>query len=139
MFGSSKQHKQLCGFHLIELIITLVIISILTSISVPIYSHYIVQGNRLEAIVALGKLATAMERYYLQKGTYKHATFKTLGLSQFIKNNYRLKIESVAEDYKLIAIPINTQAERDTKCGTLTLAANGEKTISGSGKVRACW
>lgn len=55
---------------MIELLVTLVIIGVLTAIAVPLYSSYLVRGQRATAKAALLQTAQAMERYYTACGTY---------------------------------------------------------------------
>lgn len=129
------------GFHLIELLIVISIIAILTSISLPLYSQHIVHVRRLEAARILSKLAIAMEQYYIEHNTYQNATLASLHFSEFIvEKNYRLIIDVANDhDYLLSAKPQGNQAEKDALCATLTLAANGEKNVTGGGSLENCW
>ena len=69
-------NKSQRGFTLIEILITLVIVSIVASVALPSYKNYILRGERSEALAALDKLMNAQERFLLVNGTY------TLTLSQ---------------------------------------------------------
>lgn len=124
-----------------ELMITIVIISIFAGFCFPLYSHYLVRARRFEAETELTKLAIAMEKFNLEHNSYEQATLAVLEFPELIaKNNYRLMIQSAtAEDYLLIAEPLNKQAESDANCGELILNADGKKMISGSGDVNKCW
>lgn len=129
------------GFHLIEILIVLVIISILTTLAMPLYSQYLVHERRLEAASMLSKLAIAMEQYHIEHNSYQDATLAGLNFSEIIaKNNYRLVIQSAADhDFLLAAKPLTHQAEKDEACGSLTLHSNGEKGVTGPGRVEECW
>lgn len=129
------------GFQLIELMIVIAIIGILVSIGVPLYSVYTMQANRLEAANTLSRLAIAMEEYHAATHTYQTATLALLHFpEQIAKNHYRLAIAKADDqDYLLSAIPLGQQAQRDRMCGELTMDANGEKGVHGSGKVEECW
>lgn len=129
------------GFHLIEILVVVIIVSILTSLAFPLYHQYFVQAKRLEAIHTLSKLAAEMETYYLQNQTYEKANLKNLKFPEVIaNNNYRLKItKATVTDYVLEAKPINQQAEKDPTCGTLILTSKGENKISGKSKIGDCW
>ncbi len=132
--------KKSPGFQLIELIITLSIVSILIAISFPLYTRHLVEAKRLEAANTLSQLAIAIEQYQLIHQTYEQASLDALGFPEFIaKGNYQLKIEAQDQDYLLLAIPLGSQAENDMICSTLTLNAEGEKGIRGMGKVEDCW
>lgn len=129
------------GFHLIEILISFAIIAIIATLSFPLYSEYIVQERRMEAVSLLSKLAVAMEQYQLENNSYKNATLEKLHLSEFIaKDNYQIIIQSANDDdYLLIAKPLNHQDAKETRCRSLTLRANGEKGITGDGNVDECW
>ncbi|OGT35456.1 MAG: hypothetical protein A3F11_01640 [Gammaproteobacteria bacterium RIFCSPHIGHO2_12_FULL_37_14] len=129
------------GFHLIELLITIFIISILATISSPLYTQYLTQARRLEAATVLSKLAIAMEHYYIEHNTYQGATLATLHFPNHIgKNHYQLNIQSIVDDdFLIIATPLAAQSKNDPLCGSLMLKANGEKNITGSGQIDECW
>ncbi|EKD53866.1 MAG: hypothetical protein ACD_60C00143G0008 [uncultured bacterium] len=133
--------KKIHGFNLIEMMIVLIIISILSAICIPLYSEHLSHAYRLEAEINLVKLAGALETYYLLNNTYQNATLDELHFEKNIADNqYELAITSETEnDFRVQAIPIHQQAERDTACGTLSLNSNGEKQISGGSPLTECW
>ena len=129
------------GYSLLELLITLSIISILSSIALPLYSQHITHENRLEAAQMLSKLAIAMEHYQIENNSYSGASLSNLNFSDAaIKNTYQLEIQTFTDDqYLLSAIPINKQAENDEACGVLKLNSAGEKLVTGSDSIENCW
>lgn len=129
------------GFHLIEMLITLMIIAILMATSIPTYSQYLIYEKRLEAVSALAKTAIKMEHYHIEHNTYQGATLQTLHMpARIAKNSYQLIILSAAGNaYVLSAMPLGRQAEKDSTCGILTLNSSGKKSISGPGKLNDCW
>jgi len=133
--------QKIIGFHLIEILIVLSIISIFASITLPRYSQYVAHEKRLEAAGALTKLAVAMEQYQIENNTYENATLENLHFSSTVaKNAYRLYIQTATEtDYLLVAAPNDKQAENDPECGALTLDAKGNRGVSGSGEIETCW
>jgi type IV pilus assembly protein PilE len=136
-----KKNPSQFGFHLFELLITLSIISILATISFPIYSHYFVKEKRYEALNQLHKLAIALEKYHIENDTYENATLMKLKFREKIVNgNYLLQLQSLKTNFYRIAVkPIGQQARNDKQCGTLILNAIEEKKITGPGKITECW
>ena len=131
------RHK---GFNLIELLVTLAIIFIIAAIAIPTYQSHMLSSRRADGKAALVNLAANLERYYITHQTYEGATLKDLGHSEYSQEKfYQLQISTqTSQDYKLVAIPINSQ-QTDTTCGHLTLNHLGEKGITGSGKMEECW
>jgi type IV pilus assembly protein PilE len=127
------------GFSLVEIVIALLIISILSAISFPIYSQYITQQHRIEAEVTLEKLSAALEQYYTLHDTYKNATLTVLHFPEFIaKNNYQLSITASDTYFMLEAKPLAEQAKKDGLCSILTLNSLGERGILGYSQLN-CW
>lgn len=58
------------GFTLIEVMITVVIIGILASIAVPMYSDYVIRGKIPEATSALASMRIRLEQYYQDHRDY---------------------------------------------------------------------
>lgn len=133
--------KKLTGFSLIELLIVVAIISILSALCIPLYSQHFVREKRLEAEITLSKLALAMENYYTVHNSYEEASLESLGFVEKIAGDrYQLAIiKATNNEFELAAAPLNNQAEKDSRCGTLILNSTGEKNISGTGLVTDCW
>jgi len=131
-------HQQ--GFTLLELLITLLIVSILAMISYPSYNHFILKTRRTDAQIALLDLASSMERYYAINNTYMGATLADLMENKYTNEGYyQLEItQSTQDTYLLQALPEQSQT-RDSACGTLGINQLGEKTISGNDQVENCW
>lgn len=58
------------GFTLVELMITVVIVSILAAIAIPSYSTYIQKSRRTDAKATLLNLASLEERYFSTNNSY---------------------------------------------------------------------
>lgn len=129
------------GFHLLEVLVTLVIIGTLVAISLPTYIHYLVYAHRLEAIYTLGKCALNLEHSYIAQHTYRDAVLDIESIaSRSVRSHYRFFIQQATNhSYSLAAKPFGQQAINDTVCGTLFLNSLGEKTISGTGSFEECW
>lgn len=58
------------GFTLIELIITIAIVSILTAVAIPAYTDYVVRGQLVDGTNGLAAMRTQMEQYFQDNRTY---------------------------------------------------------------------
>jgi type IV pilus assembly protein PilE len=128
------------GFTLIELMIVVAIVAILAAIALPAYTSYITRTRRVAAEGCLSEYANYMERYYTTNLSYKAATLPSLDCAgvQRTGTDYQYDLPSSSlsvSSYSLTATPINTQATRDTRCGTLSLNQTGAR----SPAVAGCW
>jgi len=69
MLNISKKEGQK-GFTLIEIMVVLVLLGILATISVPIYSNYVRKAQISEAITNVDALATAIRVYKMETGNW---------------------------------------------------------------------
>ena len=137
------------GFTLIELMITVAIIGILTSIAYPSYQASMMKSRRVDAEGALLGLANAMERYYTVNNTYPSPSPGAPTASIYPVTSpvgggtayYDLLIDSpTASTYLLTATPRVGGPQDTDKCGTLTLNQAGVRGFGGSGMTSAdCW
>lgn len=129
------------GFTLIELMITVVIISILASIAYPSYQEFVKRGNRTEGQAFLNEVAARQERYFAQNNEYTddvdRLNLKDGSTSETEKYELSIVIDEDADDggYTLTA----EEQFNDTACGNLTLTATGVKGVSGSKAAADCW
>ncbi len=133
--------RKIAGFHLMELMIVLAIISILSMFAIPIYTQYLVKERRLEAAQLLSKISIAAEQYHLEQGSYQAMTLAALHADEYaVKDNYQFILELQSDvDYVLIAKPIHAQADDDRYCGSLSLDSSGKRGVSGVGGIDGCW
>jgi len=131
------------GFTLIELMITVVIISILASIAYPSYQEFVKRGNRTEGQAFLSEVAARQERYFAQNNEYTDDVdkLKLKNGSTSETGKYELSIvideDADADDggYTLTA----EEQFNDDACGNLTLTATGIKGVTGSKAAADCW
>lgn len=146
------------GFTLVEVIITMAILSILSAIAITAYDKQKRKGYRSEAVIALTTLAQLEERYMTENGSYAN-TLTALNVPTKIlnasaetpKQHYVLTVtipngpECTAAVnnganryycYQLTATAINTQVA-DSTCATLILDQTGKRNSTGGGT--DCW
>jgi len=127
--------KKQQGFTLIELMITVVVVSILAAIAIPSYTNYIKRTRRSMAAACLQENAQYMERWYTSKMTYVGASAQPC--TSEIQDFYTVAVDVTgAREFSLTATPKAGQAS-DT-CGTLSLDDKGARTQS-AGTVKKCW
>lgn len=137
------------GFTLVELMITVAIVGILSSVGYPSYVKYIQKAKRSEAQAALVSMATAMEQWRVENNNdYTGVTVGT-GSTAIFSNQvptdgsgtktYTLSISTLAAgNYTLTATPVAPQDTDD--CGVLTLSSTGLKGANGTAPDTAgCW
>jgi type IV pilus assembly protein PilE len=127
------------GFSLIELMVTVVIMSILASIAIPAYNAQIRKSRRTEAKTALLDLAGREERYFNTNNAYTDvaanlgytATTPTLTNLSVGSGYYTVTITLGAPPYTIVATAVGDQAQ--DVCSTLTVDSTGLQKASGSG------
>jgi type IV pilus assembly protein PilE len=53
-----------------ELLVTVAIVTVVTSIALPSYKNHVIRSHRGDAMAALLRVANAQEKFYLQNNTY---------------------------------------------------------------------
>jgi len=90
------------GFSLIELLVTLAILAIVSSLAVGGYRQYLRRAHRVDATAALLRVASAQEKYYAQNGQYADGLAMApappagLGISGTERGDYVLDIQAAA-------------------------------------------
>jgi type IV pilus assembly protein PilE len=157
---SSVQSQQ--GFTLVELLITVVIVSILAAIAIPSYSSYILKSRRTDAKSALLDLASLEERYFSTNNTYTNlpvnlgypATTPLPPLPFTVGSGYynvtvaftlaalpaNATSAGTPATYAITAAAIGTQAN-DAACATFTISSSGQQTATGTDPNASvdCW
>lgn len=149
---STKQASS--GFTLIELMVTVAIVTILATIAITSYSSQIQKSRRTEAKSALLDLAGREERLFTTTNAYSnieaylgYATAGTTPMTNMPFGNGYYTLTATVPDpaqpagtpsYILTATPVGQQAQ-DTACGSLSVNQLGVQTVSGTSTVATCW
>jgi type IV pilus assembly protein PilE len=127
------------GFTLIEVLITLAIASILSSIALPSYSAYVLRAHRFEGVLALQQLMLRQEQWRVDHPHYAQSADQ---LRAPASARYRFEVQDADErGYTLVAQAVGAQA-RDTDCATLRLVVQGGAVHyqhQGSAAAGRCW
>ena len=149
------------GFSLLELLVSLSLMAILTSLVLPSYQHFIYQTRRSDATSSLLSLQMAVERYRLSCPQYptqlddqtscdSSISAQADGLHSLkasessMKGYYQLQLQtneaSIENTYRLVAISSGAQTA-DSQCARFFLDQNGQKSaLNAEGQSRDdCW
>ncbi|MGI9329976.1 MAG: type IV pilin protein [Gammaproteobacteria bacterium] len=145
--------KFMNGFTLIELMITVVILSVVLGIGIPSYRQFVERGNRADGTTALLRLATAQERFFITNGTYATAAQMPvappagLGMDGTERGFYALNIApgagGIATGYTASATVVGGESqEGDDNCDIFTVNERGQRaafTDGGADSTDDCW
>lgn len=141
------------GFTLIELMVTVAIVSILATIAVASYSSQIQKSRRTDARSALLDLAGREEKLFSTNNAYS-ATPSDLGYAAVgtpwpisVGSGYYTVTVAVPDPaqaaatpttYAITATAVGTQLN-DTACATLSVNQLGQQSSTGTGTPATCW
>jgi len=113
------------AFSLLELLITLAIVAILATITVPSFSGLVAKSRRSDAMAALAQVQLAQERW--RAGNPRYAQdLEALGWSspESPDGYYRLRVEQAdARAFLVLAQP--TGVQQSDRCGVFATGVDG--------------
>jgi type IV pilus assembly protein PilE len=113
------------GFSLLELLITLVIVAILATITVPSFSGLVAKSRRSDAMAGLAQVQLAQERWRAGNPRYTQ-DLEALGWSspESPDGYYRLRVEQAdAVAFLVLAQPAGVQ--QSDRCGVFAIGVEG--------------
>lgn len=125
-----KRMKLTKGLTLIELLIVIVIIGVLASIAIPMYTNYMIRARRADAKTALEQLRAAQEMRRAEKGSYITdlvALRTTWGGPGAKAGDYDITMAATASTYTGTATAF-TSRQKEDKTVPLTINQDGAKT-----------
>jgi type IV pilus assembly protein PilE len=137
------------GFTLVELMITVVILTILLSIAVPLYLHQIRESRRTDARSALLDLASREERYYATNNVYTNSA-SALGYTTWPQTvgsgYYQIASPTIVPatgaapaSFSLTATPVaGAGQDQDSDCTSFTVDSTGQESATGADP-SVCW
>jgi len=135
--------RKQAGFTLMELMITVAVVGILSTIAYGSYQDQVTRSRRAAAAACLMERGQFMERYYTTNMTYVGAP-NPAACDAGVAAHYAAPSFSgavTAGAYTLQIVPSGAQATNDTKCATLTITSRGVRGATGSAASTPseCW
>jgi type IV pilus assembly protein PilE len=135
------------GFTLIELMITVAVVSILATVASAVYTNEVQKSRRTDARSALLDLAGREEKLFSITNAYS-ATPSDMGYAAVgtpfpitVGSGYYQVSATIANppvSYLITATAIGSQVG-DTQCATLSVDQTGAQTSTGTGTASMCW
>jgi type IV pilus assembly protein PilE len=152
MSNQSSKHAS-SGFTLIELMVTVAIVTILATIAVTSYTSQVQKSRRTEAKSALLDLAGREERLFSTTNAYSsdeaflgYATVAGTPMTNMNFGNGYYTLTAVVAPavnpttYTLTATPVAGSSQAgDTTCGAFSVNQLGVQAVSGTGTPASCW
>ena len=139
--SSRRTHQH--GYTLLELLLTVSIVTIITSIALPSYQNHVRRSHRGDAMAALMRIANAQEKWYLQNNTYS-SSLTDLEVENTQNGYYTLSVDSADVDGFTASATAKSGGpqEGDDTCQSFSIDATGAlgaESEGGSDTTVQCW
>jgi len=142
---TTAQRLHSAGFTLVEMLVTVTVILILLAIAIPVYSSFMMDSRRSDAIGFLSELAGEQQRYMSENSVYA-SSMEQLGYGEdnavvSPQGHYTVSVATPdsGTSYLFTATPVvGTSQENDSQCKSFTLSSSGAKKNT-SGATEGCW
>ncbi len=133
-----RQH----GYTLLELLLTVSIVTIITSIALPSCQNHVRRSHRGDAMSALMRIANAQEKWYLQNNTYT-TSLDDLEVTETQNDYYALSVDNADVNGFTATATARSGGPQagDDLCETFTIDATGALGATGGGgdTTVECW
>lgn len=131
------------GFTLIELMITLAIVTIIAVIAIPSYQSQMQKTRRTDAKATLMEIAQNLERCFTLNNSYDDASCTDFDGTDSSENFYDITVPIISTTAYTITATAKVPGPQDgdTDCRTLSLTQQGVKSSTNSGGTATtnCW
>jgi type IV pilus assembly protein PilE len=131
----SRRRRTSAGFSLIELAITIAVLTIIVAVAVPSYADYVRRSARTEVQALITTAATRQSQFLVDRRRYADSlTVLNLSLPTSLQDKYTVSVAAVdgpPPTFTITATAKGNQAK--DKCPTLTLDQAGDRSPS------SCW
>jgi len=144
---SEIKSEKSSGFTLVELLITIAIVSILTAIAVPQYNSYRNKEIRSDAVRAILKYSVELERCRSRNGDGSYTSCPNISntvLTPQQHYNITVALNTAKTSYTITATKVGNP---DSDCGKLTITHDGLRDAATSNsslntpkkRIQRCW
>ena len=142
------QPSAMRGFTLIEMLVTVAVAGVLSSVALPSFEGQLQRARRADALVSMMLVQAAQERFRSNGASY--GSLSAIGVAaRSAAGHYTLQMTSFdADGFEVSAMANGVQA-RDTACAFMTLTSTGANVAYASGPTaalanpaaanRVCW